>query len=148
MRPASRHKSCYMLIAAEQRTGTRKQDPRCAAIKYNSVLCPEACRDCHAHCLWLTAQTPNPSATQCPRQSLLHPSRQPLTPLQNFSQARAGNSKAKQDHASEVSTSSGLGPARKSRFAPWRTVVHKLPSGDLYGATRQRTVRGLRLGRL
>jgi len=59
------------------------QDPRCwRNAKYNCALWPGTCRACHAHCLRPAALTLRPRrSAQCSRQSLPHPSRQPLTPL-------------------------------------------------------------------
>ena len=69
--------------ASSQMSSCRRRNPvgpsaaRCT--KHNSVLCPEPVAAGTNHCTWPTAKSPGPpSATQCSRQPLLHPSRQPL----------------------------------------------------------------------
>ena len=79
--PASRHKSCYIYCSTDH-AGTRspRRTPGVGCTKYNSVLCPPACRACHADC------SPRPRARRgalddvrhSARQARPHPSRQPL----------------------------------------------------------------------
>jgi hypothetical protein len=89
MKDASRGQPQGMLYVIPQRPHRHplRRTPGAGGIKYNIALWPPTRRGCHGACFrpaawWQSARTPAPPpAGHAPRQPLLHPSRQPSTPL-------------------------------------------------------------------